>query len=374
MPAEKLTQSLNDLIHSTDDKIIERGREYYRGGYIENLTLSPDGRFAAEVSGSQGEIYRVFITIENDAFVDFGCDCPYDWSDVCKHIVAVCLAIQNGSYKKTRKPAQKNDLDTRSVISNIPSEKLKEFVIKYAENDIQFKNELFLNFAKPEVDLVIDELKERVRAAMSGRTHYGYIDYSDCNYICNEFDKILEQADARIDQGHPAIAFSMAMLILLKSANMASSADSSSGALTGTINYSLDIIDKCCESAEAETDKKLIFDKCVKEAKNKIFDGWDEWAYAILRSGARFVTEKNLRKIEDTLSVLREKQIGIAQKLFVHQHDLKFYPVLKSLLTEQGIWEQEYPILRQRCADHLPYHVYMEFLKQKKKPACYLSK
>jgi len=308
MNAEKLNQSLSEIIYCADEKVLARGRDYYASGQIKGVILAPDGIFNAEVNGSEGELYHVFITIENDAVVDFGCDCPYDWGDVCKHIVAVCLAIQNGNYKKTRKSSAKNDLNTRALLNNVTSEQLKEFVIAHAERDLQFKNELQLAFGKPDIGQIMAEIKERVRDVMRGRTQYGSIESGDCRAICAAFDKILEQAQARLAQGHAGVAFSIAMHILLKSAHVAAITDSP-GTAEDICHAALEVIEQCCARATDEADKKLIFDTCVKEAKNKAFEeGWSGWYYDVVRSAARFVTKKNAAKLSGALNDFSRRQ------------------------------------------------------------------
>ena len=302
MNAEKFNQSLTETIHRADSKVLARGRDYYASGQIESVVLASDGRFEADVNNSEGEPYRVFITIENDAVVDFGCDCPYDWGDVCKHIVAVCLAIQNGDYKKTRRPSAKNDLNTRALLSSVTPEQLKEFVVAHAERNLQFKNELRLAFGKPDIGQIMTEIKERVRDAMRGRTQYGSIESGDCRAICGAFDKILEQAQTRLAQGHAGVAFSIAMYILLKSAHVAAITESP-GTAEDVCHAALEMIEQCCAQATDDADKKLIFDTCVKEAKNKAFkEGWGGWYYDAVRSAARFVNKKNAAKLDGALN------------------------------------------------------------------------
>ena len=107
MNAEKFNQSLTETIHRADSKVLARGRDYYASRQIESVVLAPAGRFEADVNSSEGEPYRVFITIENDAVVDFGCDCPYDWGDVCKHIVRCAWPFRTETTKKRAGPPRK---------------------------------------------------------------------------------------------------------------------------------------------------------------------------------------------------------------------------------------------------------------------------
>ncbi len=68
-----------------------RGESYYQGGAVISL-VQRGSVLQAEVEGSQYEPYRVRITFDEGGVTGADCDCPYDWGDCCKHIVAVLLA------------------------------------------------------------------------------------------------------------------------------------------------------------------------------------------------------------------------------------------------------------------------------------------
>lgn len=197
--------------------------------------------------------------------------------------------------------------DISTVLDSIEHDQLITFIVEYAKSDEKFLNELYVTFGEPDFGAEMEGIKVRIADVIRQGTRSGFIDYRGCDYICNEMDQILEQAQKRLNQGHPVIAFGIAMQICLKGYWLASRADSSSGSLTITINSSLEMIDKASANAIAEADRKFIYEKCCKEAKNKVFEGWNEGNYAFLRSCARFVTKRNAKKIFDTLDYLAEK-------------------------------------------------------------------
>ncbi len=462
-----MLEQINQLLDSTDRKIVQRGEEYYKSKMIEELVLSPDGNFTAQVFGSEDEPYNILVEKNKSGEVlGFSCSCPYDMGDICKHLVAVFIAIKNGEYKKVKKakPKAKPEQDIAAVIQSADEDALKMFVHQYANTDTRFKNELLVAFGKPNIEAEMSEIKELVRTAVRRNTYRGYIDYSGCNSMCKDFDEILSLAEKRLHQGHALISFSIALHVLLTSVKLASTADSSSGALTDTIDYALKLIDNCCEALSDygnEEEQKFAYDKCVKEAQNKVFEGWGEWNYDMLRSCTRFVTHKNVDKlysaldhlaksykswnsyyiIDDKLTRLQaihrlegeeaadnyieenieidqfrtiavnkalgkrdfataerlclerlrrepnehgvrvrheewlqklfnvheitgniEEQINIADQLLMLKN-FSYYNILKSLLAVKGTWEQEYPDLIRRCAEALPYNMYMEILK-----------
>lgn len=73
--------------------IIERGKDYYHDNAVKDLTELNRGQYIAIVEGT--EDYEVDVTFDKKREVThFICTCPYD-GDVCKHIVAVLLAVED---------------------------------------------------------------------------------------------------------------------------------------------------------------------------------------------------------------------------------------------------------------------------------------
>ncbi len=200
-----------------------------------------------------------------------------------------------------------NKMDILTILKNVECERLIAFMTEYAQSDEKFSNELYVAFGEPDFDTEMAGIKTHLADVIRHGTRRGFIDYRGCDYICGEMDDILEQAQKRLEQGYPVIAFGIAMQICLKGYWLASRADSSSGSLTMTINSSLELIDRACLSVVTEPERKFIYEKCCKEAKNKVFDGWNEGNYTFLRSCARFVTSQNSKKIFDTLDYLLGK-------------------------------------------------------------------
>ncbi len=81
------------FLDDVDPMIFARGLDYYESGHVERVDRD-GGHVTAEVSGSDVEPYLVEIDLDENGEVEsWECDCPYDWGPVCKHTVAVLLAI-----------------------------------------------------------------------------------------------------------------------------------------------------------------------------------------------------------------------------------------------------------------------------------------
>lgn len=80
--------------------------------------------------------YTVMIKEIDDELI-MSCICPY--LDNCKHEYATLLAIDAGQYKeiKLKLEVESNIYCLVDLIKNIPSDELKEYMIKKAENDLE---------------------------------------------------------------------------------------------------------------------------------------------------------------------------------------------------------------------------------------------
>ena len=85
-------KQLKDLANSAS---YQRGVEYYQEDSVKNV-VRRGNRFEGKVQGSSR--YKVKLEV-NGGILDFECNCPYDHDGICKHAVAMGLAILEGDYK-----------------------------------------------------------------------------------------------------------------------------------------------------------------------------------------------------------------------------------------------------------------------------------
>lgn len=79
---------LQDLVPS---KIFDRGAAYYYEYDAVGRIKQKGNVFKAKVTGT--EVYRVELTVNPTGPPEIYCDCPYDHGDVCKHGIALGLAV-----------------------------------------------------------------------------------------------------------------------------------------------------------------------------------------------------------------------------------------------------------------------------------------
>ncbi|AMR26182.1 hypothetical protein A0257_03135 [Hymenobacter psoromatis] len=71
-------------------KVFDRGQALYDAGAVQKLACPAPTRFSARVKGTYR--YSVQLWLASGA-AEFSCDCAYDWEGICKHSVALGLAV-----------------------------------------------------------------------------------------------------------------------------------------------------------------------------------------------------------------------------------------------------------------------------------------
>lgn len=109
--------TLADLRSQATAASFSRGQAYYEEGAVGQVRHRPDDNlFSASVSGSADYTVELTLTPEGP---DFWCDCPYDYEGICKHSVALGLAVLDkfgpeAQAKKAARKAPKRPADHQS--------------------------------------------------------------------------------------------------------------------------------------------------------------------------------------------------------------------------------------------------------------------
>jgi uncharacterized Zn finger protein len=136
--------TIDNFEKSIEPKILERGFEYYEQDYVERVEQIETGEFHAEVQGS--ELYEVYVRFDGRELIESECDCPYDWGDECKHLVAVLYYIRDAEMlDETATSTIAQQIAER--LSNITEQELKDFVSAYAKRNSAFREAFLDNFA-----------------------------------------------------------------------------------------------------------------------------------------------------------------------------------------------------------------------------------
>ena len=111
------------------DQSFRRGQEYFRSKAVHSL-IRRGSALEAEVEGSEPRPYRVRVAFAAGSLTA-SCDCPYDWGDWCKHIVAMLLAYLDGDRLEERPPLV-------SRLASLAPEQMREALLRVSARDSAF--------------------------------------------------------------------------------------------------------------------------------------------------------------------------------------------------------------------------------------------
>ncbi|MCL2116513.1 MAG: SWIM zinc finger family protein, partial [Methanobrevibacter sp.] len=226
---------IKDLLNNVGGKIFVRGEDYYNSDYIPFLTYNPQKHsYYGEVEGSELEDYQVRIELdEKDNVTYYSCNCPYDWSDMCKHIVAVLLAIENGEYiessekhiesvkniEKIKKDNGNIEDDILYLIDNASKEDLTKFIRENGFKYEDFQIDLYRFLKNPDVNEEIKFLVGDIKSIVSDASYFKFDDnpyyYQDeTDKYSHSLEKILQQSENSLNKDRYMVPFHITIEII----------------------------------------------------------------------------------------------------------------------------------------------------------------
>lgn len=275
-------KTIESILNSVPDKIYERGEDYYRFGNIIEMTKNNCDYFAI-VEGSDGESYDVNVEIDRNGNVkSFDCSCPYDYSPVCKHIVAVMLAIKNGECKNNNSIANSLNMLSKDELINILADlarddyKTREKLNKKLDSKSNTDYDVL-----SVIDCIIDEYSD----------YDGYVDYYSCYDMCMEIvDAIKNEYDC-FKRDNSLKHIHNFMCINRKLIEIMDCCDDSDGGLSIALSENDEKLYSSCMAIYNSKNKDnsiACLDMLCTEAENKSYDYWLESKFQLLHIAVLF--------------------------------------------------------------------------------------
>ena len=130
----KLSFEIADLKLLATHSSFERGSDYYDQGRVKKV-VNHKNIFEGQVKGTS--LYDVKLIADGHS-LDFTCNCTYQMGGICKHCVAMGLAILDGEYEQIR--------EDHKAMSNMPSVPMLSHTYTFEEIFYLTKDELKAQF------------------------------------------------------------------------------------------------------------------------------------------------------------------------------------------------------------------------------------
>lgn len=196
-------------------KIYQRGLDYFQNDTVQTISHSGDS-WKATVLGT--DAYRVKVTIKDRQVTKWSCTCPYEDGPVCKHVVALLLAIQEQEEPAAPGEAAK-DPGTRpgtlkDLLDTLTPDQLREALLYSCHHYPALGEELFLRYTTTGDSIKAHATAFIHKAVRKLQGRYGYIPWEDQGDLLDAFDTVLEQAQDHHAKGayHPAADTALALI------------------------------------------------------------------------------------------------------------------------------------------------------------------
>lgn len=269
-----------------DEKILKRGLQYFKDGYVRKPDIISDNKYEAIVEGT--ELYAVNLTIENEVITQFSCTCPYNMGPVCKHVVAVIFYLQQDKLKLNEKHSgkkQSKDVEKQETIEeqvnqllgSMSHADLKAYIRKFCLKNRDFRN-LFLS---QNAHFVIPDSKKLYAKQVKTILKNSYSDYYETPGAGDAVYELVLTAEEMLESGNLQTALCMASAVAEEMSKVIGYADDSNGEIAECIDSAIETLRDISNQPLPETLRTEFFSYCIDAFQGKIFTGM-EWYFTLL--------------------------------------------------------------------------------------------
>ena len=313
---------IKDLLNRVGGQIRVRGEDYYNNDYISFLTYNPQKHsYYSEVEGSGFEDYIVKIKLdENNDVAYYDCNCPYDWSDMCKHIVAVLLAIENGEYiessekhiesvkniEKIKNTEGDIEDEILNLIDNASKEDLTEFIMENGFKYGDFQIDLYRFLKKPGVSEEIKFLVGDIKSIISDASYFKFDDHpyyhrDETAKYSNDLENILQQSEKSLNKDRYMVPFHVSIEII-NGTNSLSEFSFEDYSLEGLSYDSFNVLEDACKLIKihgTDEEKENAFKILIENSKKDFIS--TDYNYDFLNEALKFVNRSNKEEIYNAI-------------------------------------------------------------------------
>lgn len=287
--------TLQDFENQIDSKILKRGKEYFNNDCVEFLEETKKGYWTANVSGT--DEYTVEIQLDSKENIKkCFCDCPYDYGDICKHVVAVLYAISEDKImditpkpvSKAKEPkVKKTSFD--ALLSKIELKEYQDFIKQYSQINKNFKDQFELYFSEKNESF---DLKKKyvdiIKSVIKKHTSRGFIDYSASNKLGKELNQYLDVAKEYLSKNNYRDATVLFQIIIKEVIKVVEYCDDSNGYVVDNIDEAISNLTEMVNTPVSFEFKEKIADFLKEELKKKIYFDYGNFGYDLTETYAAF--------------------------------------------------------------------------------------
>lgn len=254
--------NLDDFEQQIDSTIVDRGYSYFLNDLVGRLKKMSDSFWCARVEGTYFYNVEIYTDPENSREITgWGCDCPYDYGPVCKHIVAVFYAI--AKYETNKQPVDKTKI--QEILDRITKEDLQEFLLSCFKTKDDLQHRFLLEFA----ELIEEEVYSKYRTIIRNYIHtaqgpHGFIDFYSTPTLTGALYELNIKAEILFESGKNDESLVICQILVEEIAECFEKMDDSDGSAGDVFANAFDMLGRIACSASSEI-KNRLFEWCLQE-------------------------------------------------------------------------------------------------------------
>lgn len=299
-----------------DERIVNRGSEYFADGTVRGLKQIKDDQWVASVEGT--EKYKVQISLKADEVIDYSCSCPYDLGPACKHVVAVLYELRAQKYPQEEqtekfrkffkeKQPKKSHESLEEILSSMPRAALDTLLLEYAGREPDFADYIFAKYALHAPTSNKEQYRQIIKSSIhAAEGRHGLIDYWQTSKAVEGTEMVLEKAEEFISDSDAQKALPIYQCVLEEMVPLLQNADDSNGMIGSAIDQAFEGLSICARLATEAAFRAELLNYFFDEFDHKRYSGWSEWRWNFLEFAAQTVVtsqeQKRLfEKLEQTI-------------------------------------------------------------------------
>lgn len=276
--------TLSNFEKQINDTVLKRGKNYYEQGMVVELEESADNLWQAEVTGS--DTYAVEVTLLNNKkneIDDYSCSCPFE-GIICKHVVAVLLAIKEIKNASPGSAAANKKIVFADLLKKIGLNELQTFIAAYALKNKDFKTAFELHFADKDERIDISKkYTELIQKVIRKYADHGFVDYRSTFNLSREIDEIVNTGQGFVKKKNFKDAFLLAKPVLKEMMEVITTCDDSAGNISSTISGIVQLLEAITDAGDAANElKEQVFNFLQTELSNTLYFDYGDFGYELL--------------------------------------------------------------------------------------------
>lgn len=275
--------NLNNLKTYVPAVLYKRGLDYFERDFVKELAEDAPNRWHAFVAGTHD--YEVMVKLSGEESVAWtSCTCPFESDSLCKHEVAVCLAIL-----EVKKENSSTNMDVLAQLKALKKAELLEILEELVQK--QPAVELYLTEKFSNANGMDEQRARRIIQKSANRaSRSGFIEWGRASQAIEGAEEVQEYVDSLQIEQDAEKMIRLSLIVIEQCSEMLLRADDSAGEISSAVYESLEKINETLADWPGRLDDstvdgmlKLLYPHILSSLEKDITDAAGDLLVSVLQ-------------------------------------------------------------------------------------------